>query len=321
MYVNGFMLVAKSIHPGQTHAKMSEKKSTSLQSERSSIEQEMKQSPWSKEFQEKLSNRENGTVPEYAYLCIITETNACDSDETVQQTIDTLKAALGTHNEQGIDLISIRVSIPYASTDSKERLIKLATSLMNMKKELQSHPQYNDYKIVMNDIQYLDCAMKANVDGIHVKEKDVGEIPKVRFTLQNYRKNISPQEPIVVGTSAHSVSSAISTCEKYSLDYMFVGTCYMTQSHPEKSQDDLEGPSLPGLVKKEVACMVKSKEEEYSSSVSVPIIFAIGGIEKDNCQEPVLFGADGVAAIRSVMQSSDPNQSVQDLKSAMMARE
>jgi len=49
-----------------------------------------------------------------------------------------------------------------------------------------------------------------------------------------------------------------------------------------------------------------------------PIIFAIGGINEQNCHEPVVtYGADGVAVIRTVMQASDPGEVVLQMKAAM----
>ena len=98
-------------------------------------------------------------------------------------------------------------------------------------------------------------------------------------------------------------------------DYLFVGTCYLTQSHPEKqSLDQLEGPSLPGRVRQELyqiynnrpdsTCSEK-KSQSTSTLLPPPIIFAIGGIDDQNCHEPVItFGADGAATIRTVMHST-----------------
>ena len=37
----------------------------------------------------------------------------------------------------------------------------------------------------------------------------------------------------------------------------------------------------------------------------------------DNCSEPVGYGADGVAVIRSVMQASDPAEAVRKIKTGM----
>ena len=52
----------------------------------------------------------------------------------------------------------------------------------------------------------------------------------------------------------------------------------------------------------------------------VPIVFAIGGIDADNCAEPVAsYGADGVATIRSVMTADEPEEEVKRMKLAMMS--
>eukprot|EP00979_Chaetoceros_neogracilis_P004316 scaffold765_cov151-Chaetoceros_neogracile.AAC.15 len=71
---------------------------------------------------------------------------------------------------------------------------------------------------------------------------------------------------------------------------------------------DLEGPTLPGLVNK------ASRKETDGAH---PIIFAIGGIESENCHHPAGYGSDGVAVIRSVMQASDPALAVKFMKEGM----
>eukprot|EP00957_Ditylum_brightwellii_P094328 7181990-Ditylum_brightwellii.AAC.1 len=82
----------------------------------------------------------------------------------------------------------------------------------------------------------------------------------------------------------------------------------MTQSHPEKvNVEDLEGPALPGLVKRtlESILLEEATEEEeghYCPPKTLPIIYAIGGIDSNNCAEPVVkYGADGVAVILSLI--------------------
>jgi len=214
---------------------------------------------------------------------------------------------------------------------------------MTNKEKHKSHPLYNDYKVVINDVANLQAAMEANVDGIHVKEKDVHQIPYMRSTWANA---LFPQQQsqsqsqcqcleknMIVGTSAHSIESALSNHQLYKPDYMFVGTCYLTQSHPEKNAQDLEGPALPGLVKVAIQKEIDSvKEDIDQDSIDIdkhghghghgtvsPIIFAIGGIERENCHEPVGYGSDGVAVIRSVMQASNPALAVKNIKEGMHA--
>jgi Thiamine monophosphate synthase len=259
------------------------------------------------------------------YLCLITESNACDNMQEVRRTIETLKSALGTHNDHAIDFISIRVnplpidpSVQEPTTNNshneafRQRLNYLASEIMALKRQHQGHPLYNEYDVVMNDINNLQTAIESNVDGIHVKEKDVAQIPYIRSVFQGMNRT----KPVVIGISAHSASVALHHFQMYRPNYIFVGTCYMTQSHPEKSIQDLEGPELPGVVKRLILQHKSSKhaDPELDQISFPPIILAIGGIEKNNCHEPLAYGADGVAVIRSVMQSADPALAVKEIK-------
>jgi len=80
----------------------------------------------------------------HPYLAIITETDACDSDERVNETYQTIREALGSNNQDGVDLISIRVrSIDNDSkSDSEEaimhqeRITNLASRIMSLKEEI-----------------------------------------------------------------------------------------------------------------------------------------------------------------------------------------
>lgn len=268
------------------------------------------------------------------YLALITETNACDTDERVNETFETIKNALGETNQNGIDLISIRViknSDKDKDDDFQRRVVNLAKRIMVLKKSIiekcrssivsENEEENNDFLVVIND--NVNAALESNVDGIHVKESKVSEITKIRQLFQENqqrkkRVNTKLQERekkqrIIIGTSAHSVDTALSTCRKYSPDYFFVGTCYLTNSHPEKDTQDLEGPSLPGIVRQ--ALCNELKEAKHCRP---PTIFAIGGIDDSNCEEPVKkYGADGVAVIRSIMQSTEPRQIVLKMKERM----
>jgi hypothetical protein len=84
-----------------------------------------KMSTWSEEkrrFYDR-SDSEDQQDRQY-YLCVITETNACDSMENVQQPIRTLERALGTFNTHSIDLISI-FSDGVISVQFQEKLYNL----------------------------------------------------------------------------------------------------------------------------------------------------------------------------------------------------
>ena len=124
------------------------------------------------------------------------------------------------------------------------------------------------------------------------------------------------QPRVIIGTSAHSIDTALSTWRNFKPDYFFVGTCYLTKSHPEKTSSELEGPALPGLVRQRL----HDEQLEDDSNLNLPHVFAIGGIDDENCDEPVIsYGADGVAVIRAVMQASEPHKTVLRMKQKMQS--
>jgi thiamine monophosphate synthase len=108
--------------------------------------------------------------------------------------------------------------------------------------------------------------------------------------------------------SVHTYQSAIAAFREFNPDYFFAGTCFLTASHPEKAYQDLEGPAFPGDITRRL-------EKEFGESV--PIVIAIGGIDETNCQVPIQYGAGGVAAIRAISQSSDPENIVRIMKDKM----
>jgi len=262
----------------------------------------------------------------------------------MEETYVAIKHALGEQNENDVDLISIRV-ICQEETESEtkketkrmefqERLIELTKRIMTLKEKdkdrnirtQRPNLEYKSCMVVVND--HFEAAIAANADGVHVKEKDTDNIPfiKEQFTKITGRH----QKDIVIGTSAHTIESALTNWKLYQPHYFFVGTCYLTQSHPEKNARDLEGPTLPGIIKRAIikeeinANAEEGSHEESKSSLDErrrrrrqPIIFAIGGIGAENCNEPVELGADGVAVIRSVMQAEDPGGMVSQMIVAM----
>ena len=243
-------------------------------------------------------------------LAIITESDAVSSRLRMDETINTLCQVM---RDGSVDLISIRCIQNDDKNESKdfvERVIELTKKLLAYRRELStSSTKYSVKrlpKIVIND--NLDAVLASNADGIHVKERNVSDIPLIRETLDNlYNVNHNDDEvrtPKLIGTSAHSTNSAKHAVSQGKIDYLFVGTCYLTQSHPEKiCEDDLEGPHLPGLIRQTLLSDMNSRKTDVEK---IPSIFAIGGINDVNCWEPVEKGADGVALIRSVMQANNP---------------
>jgi thiamine monophosphate synthase len=171
----------------------------------------------------------------------------------------------------------------------------------------------------------LEAALDGQADGVHVKEHNADSIPYIRSCrsnsnrIQQMKQHSNESNKFIIGTSTHDIESAINISRVYQPDYFFVGTCYLTSSHPEKkSLQDLEGPILPGKVK---AALVHNHIENPSSlhakNKKMPIVFAIGGINETNCHEPFINGSDGVAVIKAVMGATNPESIVLCMKAKM----
>ncbi len=262
-------------------------------------------------------------------LAVITETDACDTEEKMQYTYETVKKATSTGK---VDLVSIRLSLPasrddngdenesyYQVLDRARRLTKDLVALSSKQREERRNdddeqPQLSFVVVCSSDL--VSVAVDARANGVHVKEHHLGRLPHIVGQFDY---------PIVIGTSTHSVESALKSYfdsdennpseSKIKPHYYFVGTCYLTASHPEKTlESQLEGPELPGRVK----MALKERAESKNQSTILPRIMAIGGIDETNCHKPVALGADGVAVIRAVLQADLPVERVEDMQTSMM---
>jgi thiamine monophosphate synthase len=233
------------------------------------------------------------------YLAVLTEPDACDSAERVQDTYTAIERAT---REGNVDLVVIRTSDDTSDASStRDARNANKSELMQRLSQLKLSRDEHDvgFKLVINnDLSMLIDALsqRLSIDGIHVKERNVGSIPTIRKQLRDLATQAGIENQIIVGTSCHSIKSAMDSYQH--IDYLFVGTCYMTNSHPEKNQEELEGPMFPGRIKEDLS--------KVCDSSSLPLVFAIGGIDETNCKGPISFGADGVGVIRSVMKASDP---------------
>jgi thiamine monophosphate synthase len=253
------------------------------------------------------------------YLAVLTEPDACTSIARVEETIRAIELAT---TDGGVNIVVLRVA-----DDSGGEYALLKWVLLRSLAEIKSRRHF--FLVVNDDVDIVLKALSRNVivDGVHVKERNAHLIPSIRSKLEHAVtcsfKEKDPIVKILIGTSCHSILSAM---KSYQLsprgpDYLFVGTCYLTQSHPEKrTLDQLEGPSMPGWVKRELYNIYNKTKHgiidgstiyPQSTPITPPIIFAVGGIDEQNCHEPVLkFGADGIAVIRTVMQAPDPREVV-----------
>jgi thiamine monophosphate synthase len=306
-------------------------------------------------------NNEDDEQPNFSFpnhrpiLAIITEQDACQTDEKMERTFDAIRQAVSTNQ---VDLVSVRLSLPSTPVvvvgkeerkmnDDEDELVlvdqracTLTEKLVQLSEQKQQQQQYYQniedqekqdnyttsnsssssstsstttspsFRVVCSS-NLVSVAVRGRAHGVHVKEHHLDQIPSI-IDQFDY--------PIIIGTSAHSIKSAL---ESYSVNkekttmgairphYYFVGTCYTTASHPEKTNPlQLEGPELPGRIKHALS-------SSSSSFLQLPRILAIGGIDETNCHEPVVFGADGVAVIRAVLQADHPANIVEQMQSNM----
>ena len=221
------------------------------------------------------------------FLALITEPDACSNEQRMEETYLAIQNAISSNT---IELVSIRLS-QSAKEDEEDtgvfdRAVELTRKLVDLSKK-QRESGERPFQVVCSS-DWVEVAIQAKAHGVHVKEKHLSIIPQLRKSFPY---------PIVIGTSTHSLRSALESFETYRPQYYFVGTCFPTQSHPEKDLKDLEGPKLPSIVKKRLS----------QGSNECPKVLAIGGINEKNCHIPVAYSADGVAAIRSIIKAKNPS--------------
>jgi thiamine-phosphate diphosphorylase len=222
------------------------------------------------------------------FLALVTEPDACSTYKRYEETLKALERAIQTDR---VTLLCIRLG-------NEDYDVDLLNLLCLRVKHLLEH-QKSSCSIVVNvhdAHSSFHIAIDNGLHGIHVKERDIETIQMLQ------------QQNFIVGASAHTIESAIQAAQ-FGAQYIFVGTCFETKSHPEKKSREtltqteeqtfkLEGPKLPGMVQRELSKL----GYPYNT---IPV-FAIGGINERNCLIPIQAGASGIAVMRAVLCSSDP---------------
>ena len=279
-------------------------------------------------------------------LAVITEPTACDSDQSLQETLRVFESLLlepkgmdfassisnnsprRLRHPQCIDLIVVRIdrpSDPSQVPQVEQRIVQLVqqfitwsqlvpavsnnTTTSSSSSAIRPQSGITDktppFWVVLSS-EWQSLLTKSNAHGLHVKERHQ------QHMVQWRRRYNNTTNCRIVGTSAHSLTSALHAQSQYQPDYLFVGTCFPTQSHPEKTVHDLEGPQLPGQVVQALQNNVKNLTS--TSSTRIPPVLAIGGITVENCPIPLRWGANGVAVIRAITQNPHPYQAATTLQ-------
>ncbi|CAN0258537.1 unnamed protein product, partial [Discosporangium mesarthrocarpum] len=138
-----------------------------------------------------------------------------------------------------------------------------------------------------------EIARQCGADGVHFPEHMMGHITGLR----------GDDCLRLVGCSVHSSEKALQAA-RLGAHYVQVGTMFSTQSHPGKV------PEGVALVREVRQCLDEGGFEDVA-------IIGVGGINKGNCGTVVGEGADGVAVIQSLCDSSDPEGEARSLIEAM----
>lgn len=143
---------------------------------------------------------------------------------------------------------------------------------------------YNVPFIVNDDIE---LALKLKADGIHIGQDD--------FPISLVREKIGRQ--IILGVSVHTADELQVAIEN-GADYVGIGPIFATTS-----KNDAKAPSGTEFL--------QQARRHYPE---LPIV-AIGGIDCQNTETVLKAGADGVAVISAICESSNIQQTVKTFKS------
>jgi thiamine-phosphate pyrophosphorylase len=156
-------------------------------------------------------------------------------------------------------------------------------SFEEMVKEAKMLKQICEDKAVFLVDDHIEVALTVEADGIHLGQGD---------TPTDVARTVLGDDKII-GLTVHNVTEAVEAA-KLGVDYIGIAPIFST--------DTKEDSGEPCGVK-----MIK-KIREY---VTLPII-AVGGITRDNIEEVIEMGADGVVAVSYVLNSDDVYSCVKD---------
>jgi len=136
--------------------------------------------------------------------------------------------------------------------------------------------------LIIND--RIDIALAVEADGVHLGQEDIALEVAKRVLGHNY----------IIGISATNLEEAIEA-SRGGADYIGLGPIF-----PTPSKDDAAPPmGLDGL-------------EAVKAVVDVPIV-AIGGLTRDNIEDTVKAGSDGIAVISAITSADDMEKAAQEL--------
>lgn len=137
-------------------------------------------------------------------------------------------------------------------------------------------------KLIIND--RVDVALAVEADGVHI---GVSSLPiyKVRRLLG---------EKKLIGVSCHNQVQAI-TAQEMGADFITFGPVYYTPS--KAPYGDPVGIA---------------KLDQVTGMLQIPV-FALGGVNRNNCHEVMACGVRGIALISGIISADDPREAAKSL--------
>jgi thiamine-phosphate pyrophosphorylase len=166
--------------------------------------------------------------------------------------------------------------------------VRGSRELVRIGRELRGITRKTGALFIVND--HLDMALACDADGVHLGQDDM---------RPDVARQIAPPG-FIIGVSVGTVDEA-ARAESQGADYLAVSPVFSTAS----KYDAGPGRGLDVL-------------REIRRSVRIPVI-AIGGITKNNVQEVIAAGADGVAVISAVTGSADIAGAAREIRALVTA--
>jgi thiamine-phosphate pyrophosphorylase len=135
--------------------------------------------------------------------------------------------------------------------------------------------------LILND--YVEIAKETGVDGVHLGQEDM--------SVSSAREILGTN--VIIGLSTHSYQQALFS-KKEDLDYIGYGPVFKTKTKPLAEPIGICDLSL------------------IKQHVSHPV-FAIGGLNETNVEKVIEAGADGIAVVSAVLESSDVEKATKTL--------
>ncbi|MGR3178909.1 MAG: thiamine phosphate synthase [Candidatus Anammoxibacter sp.] len=183
-----------------------------------------------------------------------------------QPFIETIKLAI----KGGVDTVQLREK----DLDSNE-LFRIASDIKKITIELNA-------SLIINDRP--DIMLAVDADGVHIGQRSM--------PMKDVRKIIGRDK--LIGYSAHNIQEAIHAQDE-GADYISYSPVFNTGSKTDYLEQEQSQPIPIGA----------EAIKKVKSIVNIPVI-ALGGINANNVDEVLENGADGVAVVSNILQSSDP---------------